>query len=157
MSARPLYIFDLDGTLSDTQYRRHLVDRSNPEAIDWRAFTMACDQDPPIMPLIKTLKLLRASGADIWVFSARGSEAREKTEAWLMRHCYFTRSELVNGLLMRPENDSTPDDVLKKSWIENMLDIDRFRLVGIFDDRARVVKMWRSLGITCFQVADGGY
>jgi hypothetical protein len=35
--------------------------------------------------------------------------------------------------------------------------IDRERLVGAFDDRQRVVDMWRRNGITCFQVAPGDF
>jgi len=28
---------------------------------------------------------------------------------------------------------------------------------GVFDDRKSVVQFWRSLGLTCFQVADGDF
>lgn len=38
-----------------------------------------------------------------------------------------------------------------------MLLVDRDRLVAVFDDRARVVRMWRKAGITCFQVAPGDF
>ena len=30
-------------------------------------------------------------------------------------------------------------------------------VLGVFEDRDRVVKMWRDLGITCFQVAEGDF
>ena len=30
-------------------------------------------------------------------------------------------------------------------------------MVGVFDDRDQVVQMWRSLGLTVFQVADGDF
>jgi len=38
-----------------------------------------------------------------------------------------------------------------------MLTEDKSRLVAVFDDRDRVVKMWRDVGVTCFQVADGEF
>ena len=34
---------------------------------------------------------------------------------------------------------------------------ERDRLVCIFDDRNKVVEMWRRLGITCLQVDDGDF
>jgi hypothetical protein len=38
-----------------------------------------------------------------------------------------------------------------------MLVDDRQRLVAAFDDRDRVVQMWRAAGVTCFQVAPGEF
>ena len=58
---------------------------------------------------------------------------------------------------MRDEGDYTPDDELKAQWYENMLIEDRHRIKGVFDDRDRVVKMWRSKGLTCFQVGYGDF
>lgn len=58
---------------------------------------------------------------------------------------------------MRVEGDYTPDDVLKRQWLDFMLDEDLARLVAVFDDRASVVQMWRNAGITCLQVAEGGF
>ena len=34
---------------------------------------------------------------------------------------------------------------------------DRYRVVGVFDDRLQVVRMWRALGLTVFQVAEGDF
>ena len=34
---------------------------------------------------------------------------------------------------------------------------DRYRVVGVFDDRKQVVRMWRALGLTVFQVAEGNF
>ena len=59
--------------------------------------------------------------------------------------------------VMRDEGDYTADDTLKRSWYENMLSEDRARLVAVFDDRDRVVKMWRDVCVTCFQIADGEF
>lgn len=53
--------------------------------------------------------------------------------------------------------DHTPDDKLKKRWLDEMHWDDRSRIVAVFEDRARVVAMWRAAGIPCFQVADGDF
>ena len=52
-------------------------------------------------------------------------------------------------------NHFTPDDVLKKDMLDKHVDINDVFLV--VDDRDRVVKLWRSLGLTTFQVADGDF
>ena len=49
----------------------------------------------------------------------------------------------------------TPDWVLKKNMLDENLDINDVFLV--VDDRDRVVKLWRSLGLTTFQVAEGNF
>jgi hypothetical protein len=60
-------------------------------------------------------------------------------------------------LVMRDSktNHFTPDDVLKKDMLDKHVDINDVFLV--VDDRDRVVKLWRSLGLTTFQVADGDF
>lgn len=96
--------------------------------------------------------------ADIWIFSGRSDEVREKTVAWLAEHTPFMTHELQGPMLqMRREGDYTADDVLKGSWYARMLQEDKQRLVAVFDDRDRVVKMWRDFGVPCFQVAPGEF
>jgi hypothetical protein len=48
-----------------------------------------------------------------------------------------------------------PDDILKKKMLDTFLDINDIFLV--VDDRNRVVDMWRSLGLSVFQVAPGDF
>ncbi len=66
---------------------------------------------------------------------------------------------------MRPHGDYTPDEVLKSDWC------DEYRLVPrgarelpddkpvalVFDDRDKVVRMWRERGFRCLQVAPGNF
>ena len=40
---------------------------------------------------------------------------------------------------------------------EEMRPEDRARLVAVFEDRKRVVDMWRENGVTCYQVAPGDF
>jgi hypothetical protein len=55
---------------------------------------------------------------------------------------------------MRPAGDFTPDEELKRRWIS---EYDLSQVLCIFDDRQKVVDMWRELGLTCFQVAPGDF
>lgn len=153
---RPLYIFDLDGTLALIGGRRHYLDDTT-DRDRWRKFYAACDRDEPNLPVIETMNRLRFF-ADVWIFSGRSDEVRAKTIAWLTEHTSFLTHELEQGVLnMRAAGDFTPDDMLKKQWLDGLLVDDRQRIVAVFDDRDRVVQMWRDAGIACFQVAPGEF
>lgn len=155
MSEKALYIFDLDGTLADCAHRKHYLDyKDDPNR--WRSFYAACDKDAPIQCVIDTMERLRRF-ADVWVFSGRSAEVREKTVEWLARHTSFMSNDLETALTMRDEGDHRPDDIVKREWLDGMLHDDRQRLVAAFDDRDRVVAMWRAAGVPCFQVAPGDF
>ena len=138
-------VFDLDGTLALTEHRAHFLER---EKKDWRAFYAACDKDQPCHPVIRTLQALYATGADVEIWSGRSKEVWDKTIAWLGEH----------GLghipvKMREEGDHRPDTVIKREWFEACDAKPRL----VFEDRASVVAMWRSLGVVCAQVAPGDF
>lgn len=154
---RPLYIFDIDGTVSIARHRQHILD-DRDDSHRWCRFYAACDKDLPNTPVIATMERLRITGADIWFFSGRSEEVRDKTVSWLSDNTSFMTHDLDGPMLsMRAEGDYTPDDDLKASWFESMLIDDKRRLVAVFDDRDRVVNMWRAKGVACFQVAPGNF
>lgn len=147
---KPLYIFDLDGTLALIDHRRHFVQSKNK---DWKAFYEACIDDLPNEKVIKTLKIL-LTVADVYIFSGREDSVRLQTLKWLRT---YTGKDWSQKLLMRPVKDQTPDDELKLRWYSRLSKSNKERLVAVFDDRQKVVDMWRSQGITCFQVAEGDF
>lgn len=169
----PLYIFDLDGTLALNGHREHFI--NPPEGCakrvntakkcdciamckfkpDWRRFFAACVDDEPNLPVIDTMLSLISSGADVWIWSGRSSEVMEETKAWLQNHLSLESENIP--LCMRVEGDFTPDEQLKQAWLEQMSAHDRRRLVAVFDDREKVVAMWRANGVACFQVAPGAF
>lgn len=159
---KPIYIFDLDGTLALIEHRRHFVE--GPKK-DWRAFFAACVDDEPNIPVIRTLQTLRKAGAEIWIWSGRSDEVREETELWLHQHGVFKGSlflrrklfDSVETFRMRKAGDHQDDVTLKHDWLCEIEPPEYARLTGVFDDRARVVQMWRDSGITCFQVAPGEF
>lgn len=151
----PLYIFDLDGTLANCQHRVHFLEGEG--GARWDDFYAACSDDAPIWPVINTMERLLESGAEVWIFSGRREDVREKTVKWLTQFTSFFPEELETALVMRRKGDGRDDAIIKREYFDSMLDVDRDRLVAIFDDRDRVVAMWRSLGITCFQVAPGDF
>lgn len=160
----PLYIFDLDGTLALTDHRQHILDNKD-DPHRWDKFFAACVDDKPNLPVIRTLKTLRCAGAEIWIWSGRSMAVAAQTEEWLYKHGCLRTTMYLNwepfrppeALRMRPEGDFTPDEELKFGWLSEMEPPERNRLTAIFDDREKVVKMWREAGVPCFQVAPGDF
>jgi hypothetical protein len=160
---RPLYIFDLDGTLALIEHRRHFIEGTTK---DWRGFFAACVDDEPNLPVIRTLQALRKAGAEIWIWSGRSDEVRAQTVEWLCRHgCFGFPTDILPAwpfgaperFRMRPAGDFTPDEKLKASWIAEIEPPEWDRLTAVFDDRDKVVAMWRGAGVACFQVAPGEF
>ena len=155
---KPIYIFDLDGTLADCTHRLPYI--AGPTKM-WPQFFRACMDDKPIAAGVNTLKTLRAGGAEIWIWTGRSDEVRDETIAWLKRHqCWFPFEFWMRAperFLMRKAGDHRHDDVLKREWLSDVEPPEYKRIAGVFEDRARVVRMWRDAGIPCFQVADGDF
>ncbi len=145
-----IWIFDLDGTLADCTHRLHHI-QSEPK--NWPAFYDACLGDKPIeatCAINEALKLYEYSGGQIIILTGRSDAVRDKTIGWLEDNFIF-----FNELIMRRANDWRPDHVIKKEWLDGYAGKDQ--IAGVFEDRDQVVKMWRSSGIQCFQVASGDF
>jgi hypothetical protein len=161
MGLKPLYIFDLDGTLALIDHRRHLVaDKKNQR---WNDFYRACVDDKPNIPVIDLLKLLIRNNNqydmrfnDVYIFSGRSQLVKSETFKWLETHVSMDFGHGDN-LWMRPAGNSVPDQILKKQWYDELPQQDKDRLVCVFDDRQKVVDMWRSIGVTCLQVSKGDF
>jgi hypothetical protein len=88
------------------------------------------------------------------IFSGRDSINRNETKEWLTEHGIEP-----DILRMRPEGSFTPDDKLKKDWLYELpeVGIDIADILCVYDDRDKVVNMWREEGLTCMQVAPGNF
>jgi len=145
-------IVDLDGTLALNIHRYHFIDRSNGQKADWESYFDACAKDLPNIPVIESIKSLKSSGYRIHIFSARGDVVRNKTIQWLSKY-----NVPYDQLTMRKMDSFTPDEELKKSWLISCYPNYKEEILCVFDDRDKVVKMWRSMGLSCFQVAEGNF
>ena len=148
------YIFDLDGTLALCGHRQHLVQGKSK---DWDEFFRRCVDDEPNLPVISLYKRLRAGVKDanrfgdqrhFFIFSGRSDAVRPATEQWLA-----DAGIEYDLLLMRKDGDFTPDEELKRSWMQPY----RNQIEMVFDDRDKVVAMWREECIPCCQVARGDF
>ena len=148
-----IVIADLDGTIALIEHRRHWLDKEqHPELSSderWRRFFAECPNDLPNWPVIRMLQSLRWDWYDIHIFSGRSDEVQDQTLTWLKKFNVH-----YQHLRMRSAGDFTPDEELKRQWIE---EYDLSQILCVFDDRDKVVRMWRDLGLTCFQVAPGDF
>ena len=154
---KPLYIFDLDGTIANVDHRLYILNSDDDDK--WERFFNLCVFDEPIIPVITTLKHLRSSGADIWIWTGRSDQVIQETKdwLWLLEDVVMDSAHLKEPYLkMRREGYYKSDHALKRKWFDAMSDEDRSRLVAVFEDRKKVVDMWRDAGVTCFQVAADG-
>ena len=142
-------IFDVDGTIADVEHRRHLVNGDNK---DWKNFRLATEFDTPVEWVSAIARRFIEQGDDVAFFSARNESEREITEKQI--------SEWIGdghkGVFLRPNGDYRPDEVFKSELA------DKFEELGgkidlVFDDRNKVVDMWRQRGTTVVQVADGDF
>jgi predicted kinase len=109
-------------------------------------------EDTPNHAVIAAVRAMHAAGYGVVFCSGRDDSCRAETEAWLDRHVGVP----YLALYMREFGDSRKDSVVKREIFEQKIN-DRYRVVGVFDDRMQVVRMWRDLGLTVFQVADGDF
>jgi hypothetical protein len=145
-------IFDLDGTLANIDARKAISTKPNGK-FDWDVFfdPSNIELDVPNEPIIKLAQLFAEDGFNIIIFSGRSNKTELTTKAWL------THNRVpFHKLIMRDnKRHFMPDNELKKQFLNKHVDIDDVFLV--VDDRQQVVDMWRSLGLTCLQVAPGDF
>jgi hypothetical protein len=135
----PAVLVDIDGTVA-------LMGDRSPYAWD------QVGSDSPNPAVIDAVRAMHAAGNAIVFCTGRDDEARAETEAWLDLFVGVP----YEGLFMRPPGDNRKDAIVKRELFETGIR-ERWRVVGVFDDRRQVVRMWRELGLTVFQVAEGDF
>jgi hypothetical protein len=134
----PAVICDLDGTLA-------LIHGRSPYD------AARCERDELNTVVAGILRALVEPRPAVLLVSGREERYREQTVRWLTRH-----NIEYNELHMRPTGDYRKDTVIKREIFEREIR-HRYRIEFVLDDRNQVVEMWRSLGLTCLQVAEGDF
>ncbi len=148
-------IFDLDGTLALIDDRRAISTKDNGN-MDWDKFFDPANiqLDKPNWPVILMAQTLKNAGHSVVIFSGRSKATKSATRDWLNDH-----KIPCDVLKMRPTDGGfkwMKDDLLKKKWLTDLFP-NTDDILCVFDDRDKVVQMWRDNGISCFQVADGNF
>ena len=131
------YLVDIDGTLAINNTRSPFAwDRVNED-----------DLNPTVATTIEKL----GHDTNIILLSGRSSVCYDLTVTWLKQY-----NINYKDLFMRPANDQRSDDILKAELYYFHIR-DRYNVIGVIDDRPKVCRMWRSLGLSVFQVGNPDY
>lgn len=133
-------IVDIDGTLTS--------DMNGRSPYDWGGV----GGDTPRFSVVDLLGFLsQDEELEVILMSGRDGAARQGTEKWL------AENEIrYDQLHMRAEGDNRRDDLVKYELFNKHVR-DQYRVWFVLDDRDQVVKMWRELGLDCFQVNYGNF
>lgn len=121
---------------------------------DWEAFHDAAVYDIPIKPMVDLAREFILMGHWVWFVTGRPSSHRDLTLDWLSRELYIPIKDL--RLLMRPGGNKNSDVAVKTAIADCLVETGMIPDL-VFDDRQRVVDMWRDRGLICAQVAKGDY
>ncbi|WP_204102908.1 MULTISPECIES: AAA family ATPase [Spirulina sp. CCY15215] len=130
-------IVDMDGTLAI------MGDRSPYDV-------SKCGEDLPNPPVLETV-LKWQKDTTIIILSGRTDDGQAQTEEWLKRYGVKYRA-----IYMRKTGDQRKDSIIKEEIYRQNIE-GKYNIRFILDDRNQVVEMWRSLGLTVFQVAEGDF
>ncbi len=138
---------DLDSTLCDTRHRRHLVRApDDPQPTDWREYSLACADDPPIEGPIARVRLL-ARAYRIVIVSARDEAARDLTVVWLRRH-----EVPYDRLILYRSGVDDADIVAFKATQIGLLRAEGAEVVLMVEDAPTVAAAMQALGVTTLLV-----
>lgn len=133
-------IFDLDGTIRDLNGRKPYGDTVKDE----------CINDLPIHQIIELTKFYYFhSNKQVLIVSGCMENARIPTMQWFDKH-----GVEWHELYMRHTRDYRPDEILKKEiYIREIKP--RYNVVMVYDDRPKIVRMYRELGLKVADVGKG--
>lgn len=132
-------LIDIDGTVADHDGVR-----------DHHQYDLVY-RDKPKDDVIRIVRTVIQSGVTGIFMSGRPDSCEEDTRFWLTKYV-----AVPERLIMRQTGDRRADYVVKKELFDKHVRFN-YNVVGAFDDRNQVVDMYRQLGITVFQVAEGNF
>lgn len=130
-------IVDLDETLALHPHGRDPFDHSNI---------------PGDLPNIPLVDILHRSEDEIIIVTGRSEISKEATEEWLAKHGIE-----YDHLYMRPIDQGDEHDFNIKNEIYEKHIHGKYFVTGVYEDRERIVELWRDLGLFVYHVNFGRY
>lgn len=137
-----VYLVDIDGTIALCG-DRDIYDGSKVHL------------DTVNEPVAHIVQFLALMGHRIVFMTGRSQEYETETVQWLADHEFIGRF-MKTELHMRPAGDKRKDSTVKHELFNEYIR-GKYNIAGVFDDRKQVVDMWRAIGLTVFQVAEGNF
>lgn len=133
-------IVDIDGTLA------HMNSRSPYDE------SKVLEDTPDREVILSVLAEKQFLNRTVIIMSGRHETCKKDTEAWLQKF-----NVPYDYLYMRAEDDSRSDDIVKYELFMNNV-YGRYDVQKVFDDRSKVVDMWRRLlGLKVMHVEYGNF
>lgn len=142
------WIFDIDGTIANTEHRIHYITNGHK---DWDKWHANAHKDEPIEEIIEVMDMAVTADIKIILCTGRDEKCRNDTIDWLEQN-----DIPYDALYMRKLGDRRDDDIIKFELLEQIYE-DGYEPKLVFEDRDRVVAMWRSAGLRCLQVNYGDF
>lgn len=136
---RRCVIVDIDGTLAHNLSGRNIYDLSKVKDDT---------PDPFVTCIVDAVNETFSRYVDILIVSGRDESSREVTEEWLDNNTIpYTK------FYMRSEGDRRDDTIVKEEIYHQYIE-PNYAVLGVFDDRPKVCRMWRKLGLNVAQMGN---
>lgn len=142
-------IFDVDGTIANCDHRRHWL-LHTPR--NWKAFNARIYDDEPIDEVCFIAQCFNKLNVPIVIATARSEDVHEITKKWITEKAQIK----FDAFYGRSADDYRDDDIVKEEFLYTMRS-DGWNPLIVFDDRDKVVKMWRKNGLRTCQVDYGDF
>lgn len=152
-----IVICDIDGTLANIEHRRGYV-RYQPT--NWFAFNQEMVNDKVNHQVLDVYNSLKSQGFYMVIFTGRGNDYRDHTEAWLANNQIYYDELWMRHIKSQgegPFEDGVSDVSVKQRMLNQLKNkhLDKEVYMAI-DDRPKVVKgVWNKNNIFCFDVGQG--
>lgn len=155
-SQKRAILVDIDGTMA-------LMNGRGP--FEWHRV----GEDRPNVPVVTLIRMLQhlrelqmewatdydLSNHEIIFMSGRDEVCYAETEEWLVKLGFYGFKLFMRPSL--PAGVQQPGDEIVKLALFDEHIRDNYDVQFVLDDRDKVVRMWRSIGLTCLQVAPGAF
>lgn len=131
-----IYLCDIDGTVSD--FRHHRGPFEEHKVIN----------DIPL-PTVNIIKSLIQTDNRIIYFSGRSTACYNDTCIWIQEYIGHQPE-----LYMREKGDNRGDEIVKLELYNKHIK-DKYEVIGVFDDRLKVIRMWERLGLWVWNCNQG--
>jgi predicted kinase len=135
INAPKIIICDIDGTVCEMEGRG---------PFEWDKV----HTDKPREQVIKMISAyVRQEDLQIAFVSGRSGQCQQLTLEWLEKHLPFDVFKKIIGLYMRGKDQLYTNDKVHKQKIFFDFLSENYNVVAAFDDRPKIVRLWKDLGI----------
>ncbi len=139
-------MIDLDGTLANIKHRQEKLINEN----NWKEFNSKMVLDKLNFWCYEFIELFKCK-YKIIIVTGRSEESSITTKKWLADNKVF-----YDAIFFRKKNDYRDDRIVKREIFEQYIQ-PVYKTLFVIEDRDKVVRMWRELGLTCLQCDFGDF